>query len=194
MHPLIVPYSHQTTKIAWWDNAFSHDELNWLQTKARNDGKNAQVGNGVVGEYRPEVRRSQISWLQPSNENMWVFNRLNHIVSSLNAEFFRFDLTCFGEPIQLTHYDQAEHGMYGWHQDCNNNGPSRKLSLVMQLADPSEYEGGNLEVMTSSVPEVIQKKRGFIVVFPSYIVHQVTPVTSGDRQSLVSWISGPPFK
>lgn len=194
MGPLIVPYSDQITQIAWWNDAFTDEELNWLQSKARNEGSAAQVGGGGKGEYRPEIRRSQISWLHPTEENMWVFNRIGHVVSNLNARFFKFDLTCFGESIQLTHYDQSEHGMYGWHQDYGSIGPSRKLSVVLQLSDPSEYEGGNLELMTSARPEAVQKKRGFIVVFPSFVLHQVTPVTHGNRQSLVSWITGPSFK
>ena len=84
--------------------------------------------------------------------------------------------------------------MYGWHVDGGGGGPSRKLSLVLQLTDPSQYEGGNLEIMTSSNPEQVRKQRGIIAAFPSYVMHQVTPVTKGSRQSLVAWISGPRFK
>jgi PKHD-type hydroxylase len=83
--------------------------------------------------------------------------------------------------------------MYGWHQDYGGE-ISRKLSLVLQLSDPSEYEGGNLQVKTSSEPQTVKKQRGFIAAFPSYVLHQVTPVTKGNRQSLVAWVSGPQFK
>ena len=85
--------------------------------------------------------------------------------------------------------------MYGWHQDYGGKlSPSRKLSLVLQLADPSQYEGGNLQVMTGGEPTNVRKQRGLITVFPAYTLHQVTPVTQGTRQSLVAWISGPPFR
>ena len=85
--------------------------------------------------------------------------------------------------------------MYGWHLDYGGNGtPSRKLSMVLQLTDPSQYEGGNLQLMTSGEPITVRKQRGLVVVFPSYVLHQVTPVTNGNRQSLVSWITGPTFK
>jgi PKHD-type hydroxylase len=118
---------------------------------------------------------------------------LGHIASSLNAQYYRFDLTGFGEPIQLTNYDQSEQGMYGWHQDYGG-GTSRKLSLVLQLTDPSQYEGGNLQVLTSGQPQTVRKQRGLVAAFPSYVLHQVTPVMSGNRQSLVAWVSGPAFK
>jgi PKHD-type hydroxylase len=66
--------------------------------------------------------------------------------------------------------------------------------MAVQLTDPSEYEGGNLQMMTTSEPQTVKKQRGLIAVFPAYMLHQVTPVTQGSRQSLVAWISGPTFK
>jgi PKHD-type hydroxylase len=85
--------------------------------------------------------------------------------------------------------------MYGWHQDYGGKlSPSRKLSLVLQLTDPAQYEGGNLQVMTSGEPKSVRKQRGLIAAFPAYTLHQVTPVTQGTRQSLVAWISGPQFR
>ena len=115
-------------------------------------------------------------------------------MTQLNAEHFRLELAGFGEPFQLTNYDQSENGMYGWHQDFGTS-ISRKLSLAMQLSDPSDYEGGNFQIFTGgNEPQTLPKKRGYILVFPSYVVHQVTPVTQGSRQSLVAWASGPAFK
>ena len=84
--------------------------------------------------------------------------------------------------------------MYGWHQDFGGL-LSRKLSLVMQLSDPEEYEGGELQIMVGGEkPISINKQKGLVVVFPSWAVHQVTPVTKGLRQSLVAWVSGPNFR
>jgi PKHD-type hydroxylase len=83
--------------------------------------------------------------------------------------------------------------MYNWHQDFGT-GVSRKLSNVVQLSDPSEYEGGNLQIMTNSGVQRIRKKRGLAVAFPSFTFHTVTPVTAGTRQSLVAWVSGAPFR
>jgi PKHD-type hydroxylase len=131
--------------------------------------------------------------LQKTQDSAWVFEKLAHVAASLNAQYYQFDLTGFGEALQLTNYNQAENGMYGWHQDYGGL-ISRKLSLVVQLADPSEYEGGNLQVMTSGQPQTVRKQRGLIAVFPSYVLHQVTPVTQGSRQSLVAWVSGPAFR
>lgn len=197
MQRLLTPYSTGIEQFAWMDNVFSNEQLNWLQQKAKTPTSVAQVGNSKNGVVNTDLRRSSVSWLSNTPETSWVFDVLAHTVSSLNAQYFRFDLTGFGEPAQLTNYDSAEHGMYGWHVDFNGdfNSPSRKLSLVLQLSDPSEYEGGALELQPSTSEIVkMQKRRGLISVFPSWTLHQVTPVTWGLRQSLVLWVTGPTFK
>jgi PKHD-type hydroxylase len=195
MQHLLTPYTTPVEPFVWWEDAFTEQELDWLQRQAKNANQQAQVGGNPDQATLNNIRRSQISWLNKTPETAWVFEKLAHAASSLNAEYYRFDLTGFGEPMQLTNYDQSDHGRYGWHQDYSGkNVPSRKLSLVLQLTDPSEYEGGNLQILTRGDPENVRKQRGLIAAFPSYVLHQVTPVTQGTRQSLVAWISGPQFR
>lgn len=196
MQYTLTPYTENIQSSAWWRGAFSEEELDYLQDRAKSASMEAQVG----GEYQSieelhKIRRSKLNWLSNTPETEWVFERLAHVVSSLNSEFFRFDLTGFGEQLQLTNYDQENRGMYSWHQDSGGpRGICRKLSFALQLSDPSDYEGGNLQIMTRGQPENLIRERGIIVAFPSYTLHQVTPVVAGSRQSLVAWVSGPPFK
>ena len=195
MQHVLTPYAEPMETFAWWDGGFTEAELDWLQQKARNANVQAQIGGAeATNGINKNIRRSQVNWLNNTSETQWVFQRLGDIASKLNAQFFRFDLTGFGEALQLTHYDQSEHGMYGWHQDYGSFGPSRKLSLVLQLSDPADYEGGNLQLMTSGDPVNVRKQRGLVAAFPAYVMHQVTPVTQGNRQTLVAWVSGPAFK
>jgi len=197
MEYILTPYSETNEKYAWWDGAFNEDELSWLQKQAKNSQSKGVVGFGENSEINSTVRRSGVNWMPNVPNTEWVFKRLAHVVSSLNAQFFRFDLTGFGEPIQLASYDSSENGTYGWHIDMGSvaDSPCRKLSVVMQLSDPSEYVNGELELKLVNNNAVrIKKQRGLIVAFPSWTLHQVTPVTQGNRQSLVAWISGPAFK
>lgn len=194
MQYVMAPYAVSVPPFAWWEGAFTDQELDTLQRKAAEATTPAEIGNRNKEQVHKGVRRSQISWMSNNSDTTWVFERLAEVAASLNSQFFRFDLTGFGEVLQLTNYDHSEHGMYGWHQDYNTGSISRKLSLVLQLTDPSEYEGGNLQIMTTGVPETVRKQRGLVVAFPSYVLHQVTPVTQGSRQSLVAWVSGPAFK
>ena len=195
MQHLLTPYTKKITPFAWWEGAFTEQELDWLQQKAKEATQEAQVGNDTTGGgVNPNIRRSELNWLIKDSECAWVFERLAHVVSSLNADYFGFDLTGFGEALQLTNYHEARQGNYIWHQDFGSSGMSRKLSMVLQLSDPSEYEGGELQILNSAKLTSIQKKRGLITVFPAWTLHQVTPVIKGTRQTLVAWVSGPAFK
>lgn len=79
-------------------------------------------------------------------------------------------------------------------------GNIRKLSCTITLNDPNEYDGGDLRFDLGPhrtdryhTCEGI-RPRGSIVVFPSHVHHQVTPVTRGTRYSLVCWNVGKPFR
>lgn len=195
MQHLLTPYNDIFHPFVYWENGFTEQELNWLQEKAKNADMQASVGNNPPLDELKKIRRSKIFWLDNNDLNNWVFLKLSHIISSLNSQFYRFDLTGFAESLQLTNYDSADNGTYGWHQDLVvGNQPNRKMSLVLQLSDPSEYEGGNLQILNGIDPINIKKQRGLISLFPSYQLHRVTPVVSGTRQSLVSWVTGPAFK
>ena len=193
MEFVITPYSKGCPAFATWENAFDTQELDILQRIARDATETAKVGDN---QNNPDIRRTKLSWLKYEPDTAWVFARLAHVVSSLNVESFNFNLTGFGESLQMANYDSKDVGSYGWHQDFSyGNGTasvSRKLSLVLQLSDASEYEGGYLEVNNNKIIRM-KKQRGLIIVFPSWVSHQVTPVTYGTRQSLVSWVTGPAF-
>ena len=174
------------------ERRLTEQELDWLQQKAKEATKEAQVGRDG-GKVDDQIRRSELNWLGNTEETHWVFEKLSNVVSSLNADYFGFDLTGFGEALQLTNYHEARQGHYKWHQDFGGGGVSRKLSLVLQLSNPSDYEGGELQILNSGEPTSIHKERGLITVFPAWTLHQVTPVVKGTRQTLVTWVSGPAF-
>jgi PKHD-type hydroxylase len=98
------------------------------------------------------------------------------------------------EDMQYTVYGSGgDH--YNWHIDSGGSNPCpRKLSLSLQLSDPSEYEGGNLEFMIGKDGNSAKKERGLVVAFPAYRLHRVTPVTKGVRKSIVIWTTGPQFR
>lgn len=196
MRHLIPPVGEGKEVYCIWEDAFTTEQLNTLQSMAMNAQETGRIGNNG---HSPEIRRSKVKWVDDSeNQFSWVFDILKHVVANINARFYRFDLSGFGEPMQLTNYSEEDQGTYNWHQDmsCSKNavGTNRKLSIVIQLSDPSVYEGGNLEIMHGSKPVAVEKKRGLIAIFPSWQLHRVTPVVKGSRQSLVVWVSGPEFK
>lgn len=174
---------------AFFKDAFSSQECQVLRNYFPNNMDDARVEGGDVQE---KVRKTSVSWLAPDHESKWIFDRLAKISRSLNDQFFRLQLSGFYEPLQLTKYEQGD--FYQWHIDNGNKELSvRKLSIVVQLSDPSEYEGGELQFMGDE-GVFAPKDQGTMIVFPSYLGHRVKTVTKGERRSLVAWTSGEPFR
>ena len=119
---------------------------------------------------------------------------LDPIITLANREAFGFDISGISE-FQISKYRETEY--YKEHMDCfMRQIPSqRKLSITLQLSDPGDYEGGEF-VFNKDIPGLPPevKNKGSIIVFPSFLYHQVLPVTQGDRFSLVGWYEGPQWK
>jgi PKHD-type hydroxylase len=138
-------------------------------------------------------RRSKVRWLGPGASTQWVYDRIWKLAQVANDEMWGFELKGAGENIQLGEYTQDGH--YDWHMDCRGGfSVRRKLTVVVQLSDKDDYTGGDLEVMTSRKPRQVPREAGTIILFPSYILHRVTPITGGVRRSMVCWLTGPPLR
>jgi len=177
---------------AYWEDAFSKEECELLIDIGNTQKK---VAGPTVNkpETNPNLRKSEVSWLYPNNDNKWAYERLTSIITDLNNRFFKFDIFGVTEGFQFTKYS-APGGKYGKHVDCVYNGQVRKLSFTLQLSDPSSYEGGDLSLHLNDSPTLMSRVQGSVALFPSYVLHEVTPVTKGTRYSLVSWVTGKPFK
>ena len=139
------------------------------------------------------VRKNKVAWLEPEDDLGWAYERLTDAVVSLNNQFFNFDLWGFTEKIQFTEYSEPDDG-YKQHIDKLYYKNIRKLSIMVQLSDPDDYKGCELKVIIGPDSEAMTKKQGTLIAFPSYTLHEVTPLISGTRYSLVAWLGGPTFK
>lgn len=185
-------HTDMTQNWAYWDKAFSPEECR----KIIEIGESKILKTATVSkenQKNKEIRDSEIAWLSPSDDMEWVYRRVTDIVMNLNDQFFKFDLFGIVEGFQFTKYE-APSGFYGMHIDKTLGSRIRKLSLTIQLSEPDDYEGGELAFQFSKDQDVMPKEQGKLIAFPSYVVHEVKPVTKGTRYSLVAWITGKPFK
>jgi PKHD-type hydroxylase len=107
---------------------------------------------------------------------------------------FQFDVVPFHDTIQLARYDAEEQGFFRWHADTTSTDLTRKLTIVVPLSDPSDYEGGTLEFDEGGAIRRPEQRPGVPVMFPSWLLHRVTPVTRGRRYSMAAWIRGPAWR
>jgi PKHD-type hydroxylase len=143
-------------------------------------------------QINKEIRDSESVFINRFYDSEWIFEILAEHVLKTNNQYYGFELNYFGEGAQFTKYGIGQH--YTWHKDFGSQFFSnRKLSMVVQLSDQSEYQGGELEFMEPFGRTAI-KDKGAMIIFPSFEYHRVKAVTEGTRYSLVSWVSGAPFR
>jgi len=154
----------------------------------------AQVGiNKPGGGTDTKKRITKISWI-PFQEMGHMYQDLNKFIQQANENHFGFGDIRVTEQAQFTEYPEG--GFYDWHMDCDVNmehePPVRKISMTLLLNDPSEFEGGDLELMAPG--KYAELKQGHAICFASFLNHRVNPVTRGMRQSLVVWFGGKAFR
>ena len=181
-------YLDQLNSYAYLEKAFTKEECETIIKIANAKGL---IKGKTKGQS--DVRQSQICWLYSSDNLDWVFKKITDIVLNLNNRFFQFDIFGLNEGLQFTNY-KSQSDKYGKHIDRSLNNVIRKLSLSIQLTDPKEYEGGELFLYEDEKGKEMKKEQGTLILFPSYILHEVKPVTKGERNSLVSWVTGKQFK
>lgn len=190
------------TDYYWFDKGFSNVEIrNVLRLSKLYDFQEALTQSEIElhgGEKQADsVRKSNIKWLPPeADKTEWMYEKLMQLTLEANFNHWKFDLSHWKDAIQYTEYNGEEGGGYDWHLDVGPHPLShRKISITVQLSDPNDYEGGDLEIWTGGKePLKAPKGKGAVVMFPSYLLHRITPVTKGVRKSLVLWVGGSTFR
>ena len=177
------------------------------------DNFQQQMGDSrLMGDaLNRDKRNSKNAWVPTTH---WTGGFVWHYIERANRENFLYNIRNIdGESMQFTQYGIGE--FYGWHNDAGLSGQYkpvsvgnhhegrahdylneklelvRKLSFVVQLSDPDDYEGGNLQLLTEDGKSYFApRKRGTVIVFDSRTQHRVLKVTKGVRKSLVGWVVG----
>ena len=176
-----------------WDGAFTAQELDAIVAygDALTQAEATLLDSADAGQN--SFRSTRISWIEESQETLWLFQKLVGAASTINQQAYCFDLGAL-ESLQYTVYLAGEGSHYDWHVDHGRTPRRRKLSLVLQLSAPADYDGCELQIYASNQIDTAPKSRGTLIAFPSYTLHRVTPITAGIRRSVVMWCSGPRFR
>jgi PKHD-type hydroxylase len=200
----------------WYNSDISTELVQILERDASQSFENQMADSRLYGDdLNKEKRNSQNAWIPTTH---WIGGFLWHYIERANRENFLYDIRNIdGENIQFTRYSEGQ--FYTWHNDAGLathykpisvgnrvDGLAqdflnekieliRKLSVVVQLSDPEDYEGGNLQILAEDGKSYFApRNRGTVIVFDSRAQHRVTKVTKGVRKSLVAWVVGPRWK
>lgn len=188
-----MKYNAELRCFAVWSGGFSEDEIEKIvfleQLQNFDKGK---VGDDPNQPAPESVRNSEVAWIFPDQNSDWLFQRISGITSRVNYDHFMYNIDGI-DSFQYTKYGIDQH--YTWHWDVAFGWENyqRKISLIVMLSDPDEYEGGEFEICNNgNLDEIVSIKpaKGDIVFFASWMPHRVKPVTSGERKSLVAWVMG----
>ena len=183
-----------------WQQRYPKELCSTIVEQAKEIEPQAAIVGFQGSNVDTNVRRSKVRWITRDNKDLgWLYHELTNLFHIANHNAFGSELWHLNE-IQFTEYNSEDQGYYNWHNDVNwDDGRQvhRKLSLVCQLSSPEEYEGGEFEMQPlhlSSPKQEHLRTQGTVLVFPSFVVHKVNPVTKGTRHSLVAWMEGPKWR
>jgi hypothetical protein len=181
-------------------------DICYVMKKAISDG----FSNTLIKEYsKPEVEK-ELPFIGEgrdlkNNINLDIRNvqrlqlplhagigaTLTSCALSINHQYWQYN---------ITHSNQAEflmyepNGKYEAHVDTfhQHGNETRKLTAIAILNN--DFEGGKFYIINSNEKIYPPQEKGDVIVFPSFMVHGVEPVTKGVRYSVVTWMVGPYFK
>ena len=160
----------------------AHDHLEYTKGEVTIGGKSILA---EVSDRKVDLQGSELEWLNAM---------LIGYVRKANHMNFNYDLT--EQDKERMQFSKYEEGMYfNTHMDfdVHRHQPAftRKLSVTLQLSDPSTYRGGNL-ILYNCEQDKFQcpRHQGTLIVFDSRWLHEVTPIKKGKRYSMVKWVHG----
>jgi len=144
----------------------------------------------LYGRFDDKAVKATGSHFPLALETQLLYVKMAELFRQINEQNWQFDLSGFFENFYYMDYGPTDH--FGWHVDAGPKTPApRKLSGILQLSDPTDYDGGEFEVGWVQREFKTVKQRGMVTFFPSGVKHRVTHVFSGRRKALTMFAAGP---
>ena len=205
----------------WFFTGLPSDIINSLEKDLENHFDDEMGDSKLINDVlNKNIRKSKNTWI-PTHH--WITGWLWHYVEMANRNNFLYDISFIeSESMQYASYGVGEY--YHWHTDSSipvqykpqfqtsarestkddnylrertaiENELVRKISFSLQLSDPDDYEGGNIQFIDESNKNYIApRQKGSLIIFDSRTKHCVCKVRSGVRKSIVGWVVGPRWK
>jgi len=193
--PKIAKYNAPLQCYAHMIQAFNAEEVEKIrEIEELQTFQQGTLGGGTMSpEELKKARDSSVFFMKHDENTNWLYQKMGSLIGTANKDHFMYDVDDFG-PMQYTKYELDGH--YTWHWDVffGYQIKQRKISVVVMLNDPEDYEGGDFQIcINGNLDEIqtIRPKKGDALFFASWMPHRVTSVTSGERNTLVTWVTGP---
>lgn len=201
----LKPYNTATPSSNWctfytFKNVFNDELIKRLEKMVHGNYKfyKGKTGVSELGSDTDsyETNNRDIAYIEPSGDSQWLYELLFPLALQANSELFHFDIDIVTDPIHYVIYPE-DGGHLNWHMDVGLYAVNRrKLAMTVQLSDPNDYEGGDFEIWNGSTDgfATVPREKGDVIIFPTFLMHRVKPITKGQRKCLVFWTGGRPFR
>jgi hypothetical protein len=166
-----------------------------------------QFCDNIIAEYSKKEVKKELPYIGDGEKNLNLDIRnvqrlplpmnqgigatLTSLGLNLNNQFWKYS---------ITHSNQTEFlmyeidGKYEAHTDTvhKHSNECRKLTVLAILND--DFEGGKFFIQNGHEKFYPKQSKGDVIVFPSFMLHGVEPVTKGIRYTVVTWMVGDYFK
>ena len=159
--------------------------------RRRLDATRWRDGRATVGEQGAQVKRNrQLDEFSPVGQELG-----RGVLAALlsNPLYMSAALPLRHMPPLFNRYEGGEH--YGLHVDgAVRSVPGTTLqmrtdlSCTLFLADPDDYDGGELEIVDTYGTHEVKLPAGDLILYPSSSLHRVHPVTRGARVASFFWV------
>jgi predicted 2-oxoglutarate/Fe(II)-dependent dioxygenase YbiX len=188
-----LSHKRASDQLFYWHfpDAFPTDACKKIIDSLENQttGEAAQIGAGAGGVVNKAIRDVNRVSL-PVHRGLGA--TMTGIGLQANVQAWRFDIT-HANQCDYLRYDVEGH--YHAHTDTfmtPKEAECRKLTVLVFLND--DFEGGRLFLQNGHEKIYPPQQAGSALVFPSFMLHGVEPVTKGVRRSVVTWMVGPWFR
>ena len=200
----LIPYNQFTPQSNWntfyyWKNVFDDNMIRDLtdMVYANYKFEKGKTGTKELGNETDSysTNNRDIAYINPQPHSKWLYDLLFPLALEANEKVFHFDIDIVTDSIHYVIYPE-DGGHLDWHMDVGAFGVNkRKLAMTVQLSDSSDYEGGDFQIWMGGEDYLtVPREKGDVIVFPSFCMHRVTPITRGERRCLVFWTGGRPFR
>ena len=182
--PLIIKKpTSQWDNFYYIENGFDKENIKKLEDLI----KNYKFSKGMTGDielgttFASEYTNNRdIAYINPTTQTKWLYDLLVPFALEANENLFHFDINTVTDSIHYVIYPK-DNGHLTWHMDVSQGDSNRrKLAMTIQLSDPSEYEGGDFQIWRGGNEFItVTRKKGDIIIFPTFLMHRVTPITKG---------------
>lgn len=183
---------------------FTHSECDFISEYFHTNYTTYRGQEYNENSHLPEQRRTNVVITdKPDEHTLWMWQKFNNLVAFYNDKHFNFDIYGFNY-LQYARYDVGD--KHEFHMDLPLGGQvvdyrllehMRKLTIVLLLNEPGiDFEGGNFQInhFSEQFPWETDLKKGNVLIFPSFLLHRVAPITAGNRKSISIWAVGPKFR